>query len=276
MPLRQKCYTNWLHARFFETPNDEIRYLRQLLEIDNQLPVAYYEIGNGYNDLYQYEKAIPEYEKALEIFDKWDSKPSWITIYINLGLSYHRTDRYKKEKRLYKKAEQDFPDSPSLIQRQAILSLTIGKTNDANEHIKKYIFLSNEISETEASLSTNLASIYSEAGILDKAEEYYRQALSLEPENSMRLNNLAYFLINKDRNINEGLQLVDNALKLNPDNYNYMYTKGWGLYKQGKYQEALEILQKSWDLRREKAVYDHQAYLHLEEAKKAVANKKNN
>jgi hypothetical protein len=36
------------------------------------------------------------------------------------------------------------------------------------------------------------------------------------------------------------------------------------------------MLQKSWDLRREKAVYDHQAYLHLEAAKKAVANQKNN
>jgi hypothetical protein len=35
------------------------------------------------------------------------------------------------------------------------------------------------------------------------------------------------------------------------------------------------MLQKSWDLRREKAVYDHQAYLHLEAAKKAVANLKN-
>jgi tetratricopeptide (TPR) repeat protein len=124
-------------------------------------------------------------------------------------------------------------------------------------------------------LILNRTRVLNITGFYNKAEEYYRQALSLEPENSMRLNNLAYFLINKDRNINEGLQLVDNALKLNPDNYNYMYTKGWGLYKQGKYQEALEILQKSWDLRREKAVYDHQAYLYLEEAKKAVAGQKN-
>ena len=29
----------------------------------------------------------------------------------------------------------------------------------------------------------------------------------------------------------------------------YLDTKGWGLFKQGKYQEALGVLQKSWDLR---------------------------
>ena len=125
-------------------------------------------------------------------------------------------------------------------------------------------------------ITTSLAGIYSEADILDKAEEYYRKALSLEPENPERMNNLAYFLIDNDRNINEGLELVDKALELSPDNYNYLHTKGWGLYKQGKYQEALEILQKSWDLRMEKAIYDHEAFLHLEAAKKAVASQNNN
>jgi uncharacterized protein HemY len=81
-------------------------------------------------------------------------------------------------------------------------------------------------------------------------------------------------LINKDRNISEGLELVDKVLKLDPNDYDYLHTEGWGLYKHGEYQEALEILQKSWDLRREKAIYNHEAYLHIEAAKKAVAGQK--
>jgi tetratricopeptide (TPR) repeat protein len=113
-------------------------------------------------------------------------------------------------------------------------------------------------------------------GIKDKAEEYYRQALLLEQESPDRMNTLAYFLIDKDRNISEGLELVDKALKSDPDNYIYLHCKGWGLFKQGKYQEALDILQKSWDLRMKNAIYDHEAFLHLEAAKKAVANQKNN
>ena len=90
------------------------------------------------------------------------------------------------------------------------------------------------------------------------------------------MNNLAYFLIDNERYINEGMVLVDKALEQNPENYNYLQTKGWGLYKQGKYQSALDILQKSWDLRRQKAIYEYEAYLHLEAAKKAFANHKNN
>ncbi len=97
--------------------------------------------------------------------------------------------------------------------------------------------------------------------------------LSSAPERPARMNNLAWFLIDNNRNINEGLDLIDNALKLEPDNYSYLDTKGWGLFKQGKYQEALEFLEKSWAL---KPVYDHEVYLHLEAVKKAVASQKNN
>ena len=73
---------------------------------------------------------------------------------------------------------------------------------------------------------------------MDKAEKYYRQALTLDPESPDRLNSLAYFLIDNDRNLNEGIRLVDNALNLRPDSYNYLHTKGWGLFKQANYEEA--------------------------------------
>jgi tetratricopeptide (TPR) repeat protein len=222
--------------------------------------------------LYEYDKAIAEDKKALQIYKKWDSKPLWVYNYTNLGYAYHETGQYNKERKLYKIAEQDFRDDPVLIRRQTILSLTTADTVTANNYIKEYISLRKERSASEADISTGLAGIYSETNIPGKAEEYYREALSLEPENPVGLNNLAYFLIDKERNVSEGLELINKALSLNPDQYEFLDTKGWGLYKQGKYQEALDILQKSWDLRMKLAVYDHDAWLHLEAAKRAVAN----
>ena len=128
---------------------------------------------------------------------------------------------------------------------------------------------------SEADIKTNLAWIYLETGRLDETEDYFRQAYSLEPENPIKINNLAYFLVDRDRNIDEGMELIDNALRNDPYSYYMLDTKGWALFKQGKYQEAFDILQKSWDLKREKAVYDHEAFLHLEAATKAAANQEN-
>jgi tetratricopeptide (TPR) repeat protein len=226
-------------------------------------------------DLHQYDVAIPAFEKALAIYKKWKTKPAWVWNYTALGLAYHEAGQYKKERILYKKVELDFPANSDLIYRQAVLSFSLGDTVEAKRYIEKFKTIQGNNSVPEAGIMTDLANIYLEAGILYNAEEFYRQALSLEPDKTDRMNNLACFLIDKERNIKEGQEIVNEALKLKPDDYSLLESKGWGLYKQGKYKEALDVLQKSWDLRREKATYNHEAFLHLEAAKKAVDNQKN-
>jgi len=154
--------------------------------------------------------------------------------------------------------------------RESVLAFTLGDTVSGNRYIEKYLSEYKGNSAFEQIKYTVLGSIYSDMGILDKAEEYYRKELSLSGYSY----NLSHFLIDNDRNINEGLELISNLLEINPNNYNILDTKGWGLYKQGKYKEALEVLQKSWDLRMKNAIYNHEAYLHLEAAKKAVSEQK--
>jgi tetratricopeptide (TPR) repeat protein len=274
MTRAQKTETNTLYAYLFETVYEGIRYIKQALEYDDQLPRCHADLGWSYNTCYQYDKAISEFERALEIYNKWDVKPFMHYNYTGLGYAYHKIGQYKKEKKLYKRAEQDFPDDPDIIFRQAVLALSLKDARLSNEYIKKFIAVNAENGLSETDINSSLGWLYNEADNQDKAEELFRQTLLSEPEAPDRINDLAWFLIDNDRNINEGLDLVDKALELNPENFNYLHTLGWGLYKQGKYQEALEMLQKSWDIRREKAVYDHTAFLHLEAAKKAVAGQK--
>ena len=275
MPLPQKTYTDFAYAYIFGTPLEAIKYLKQLQEIDDKWPHLHFDLGITYSNLLQFDRAIPEYEKALEMYRKSGSKPWWAPNYTLLAKAYHETSQYKKEKKLYRKAEQDFPDDPSIIQRQAILALTTGDQNLADKYIEKYKSVRKDNGTSEADIATALASAYSEAHISDIALEYYRMALQLEPDNPARMNSLAYFIIDDNRNINEGMELTEKALKTNPDDYRFLHTKGWGLYKQGAFKEASEILQKSWDLRMQNAIYNHTAFLHLGEAKKAVTEQKN-
>ena len=268
IPMIYRGNINWLYARLFETPHEAIKYLRQELQSHGDRAVVYYLMASEYMNLEQYDKAIPEYEKCLELNEEWDENPGF-SLFAELGFAYHKTGQYGKEKKLYRKASKYYQDNRLITFRQAVLALYEDKTKEANEYIEKFKSIIKEYSPSEAVIAANLAGIYKQAGIPEKAEEYYRQALSLEPMAPNRMNNLAWFLIDNDRNINEGLDLIDNALKLDPDNYIYLDTKGWGLFKQGKYLEALEFLEKSWAL---KPVYDHEVYLHLEAVKKAVAN----
>ncbi|MCX6328260.1 MAG: hypothetical protein NTZ85_01930 [Bacteroidia bacterium] len=273
MPIYMRLNVDDLYAWYTEGPPGRIKYLKQLIDLDSQNPLTYYNLGNNYRLLSQWDKVIPLLEKSLNIYKKWGVKPTWVFDYIQLGSAYYKTGQFKKEKKLNKKAERDFPDTPGIISNQAVLSLAEKDTISANRYIEKYKSILKDNASSEAAITTNLAGIYSEAGMLNKAEEYYRQALSFQPDSTLRLNNLAYFLIDNDRNINEGLELTDQALKLKPDNSNSLHIKGWGLYKQNKYKEALKLLVKSDSL---KSFYNNSLYLHLEAAKKAVASQKNN
>jgi tetratricopeptide (TPR) repeat protein len=271
MPVQHKVWTNWMYAKSFETPNESTKYMNQLLEFDDQVPLLHYQLGLDYMAMDQYDKAVTAIEKAFEIYKKWDSKPMWVYNYYHLGIAYHKTGQYKKEKELYKRAEQDFPDDYVILPRQAILALSEGDMISANRYIEKYVSNRRNNSWSEAAIAGSLGGIYSEAGIPDKAEEYYRQAMLLEPERPGRLNSLAWFLIDNNRNINEGLEIIDKALAINPDYYLNLDTKGWGLFKLGKYKESLELLEKAWEV---KPIYDHGIYLHIQEVKKAIASQK--
>jgi len=51
-------------------------------------------------------------------------------------------------------------------------------------------------------------------------------------------------LIDHDKDANRGLSLVEKALHFMPEESSYLDSKAWGLYKIGKYEEALKILEK--------------------------------
>jgi tetratricopeptide (TPR) repeat protein len=274
MSPQVKIMTSWIYACCFETPHEQINYAKQLLEMDDQAPSLHFVLGMSYFNLGQDENGIPEYENALKIYKKLGITPSWTGVFSHLGGAYIRTGQYEKAKHLFITMEKGFPDNPDLLEGRAFLAIIEGDTTESDRYLEKLKSVRKDQLWSEAKITTNVAGVYSAAGKNLKAEEMYRQALSTEPENHIRLNRLAYFLIDKDRNINEGLELVDKALALSPGNFEYLDTKGWGLFKLGKYKEALEVLQKSWNLRRQNAVYDHVAFLHLDSSKKAVASQK--
>ena len=272
MSLLQQMWVNFEHAYYFETTFDAINYLKQLEEIDDQSPFIYFLLGARYEDLLQYENAIPAFERALEIYEKWGTKPWWIYNYTSLGGLYHKTGRFKKEKELYKKAERDYPNDPDLLYRQAILSFSEKDFPSAESYVKRYVEARRNNLATEFAITQDLAGLYAIAGIPEKAESYYRKAMTEDPGNLWLMNNFSGFLI-ENQKLKEGMQVIDKALTLNPNDYLFYFTKGVGLYKEGKHEEALENLEKSWAL---KPMYNYSLYKLIEEVKGKINKKRPN
>jgi len=271
MDISMNILLGWQHAMLFETPVEEVKYLKQLLELDDLSSPTYYELARIYVALGQFDKAISSMERVFEIYRKWDIKPRWVQDHIMLGYSYHETGQYRKERKLYKKAEKEFPGTYYVPQRQAILALTGEDTTAAWKYIEMCKSIAREsFSMSEVELDFALAYIYTEGAYLDRAEECYMEAIALEAENPSCMNNLGWFLVHHDRNIDEGLELLDKALSIRPGSYLYMENKAEALHKLGMHKEALELYEKAWDLRPR---YNHSSHLMIEKVRKAAAEK---
>ena len=274
LPLKEKLMLDHLHAYHFETPIEEIKYIKQILELDELNTTYWYILGLAYyQKLKDYKEAVVYLEKALEIHKKWGSNYRNPWIYVCLGNSYHQINEHKKEKEVYELGLSLFPDYTRIIQFQAICAFSQGDTDKANEYISKYKFIGeNKNLWPESRILSGVGTIYTEANLFDEAERSYRQALELDPLNPARINALAWFLIDKDINVNEGVDLIQKALESEPDNWYYLDTKGWGLYKQGSVEEALKVLTDAWELRPQ---YNQDGYEHLQEVKKTLASQNN-
>jgi len=253
--LKERYMIECYHAVLFGTPEEEIKFLRQYINVDDNVPVAYWQLGNAYTKLSQHANAIPEFEKTLKIYKKWNVRPMMIENYTTLINALHQTQQYKKAKKLIRIAARNFSEeSWTLLRNQALLAFAEGDTAQGARYIEEYGSEMAERSISAAEILTATASIYSESGNIEKAEKSLRDAYSLVPGDPSVLNSLAYLLIDKELNISEGIHLATEGLKTKPDDHYLLHALGWGLAKSGRYNESLELLNKSWDSR---PGYDH-------------------
>jgi tetratricopeptide (TPR) repeat protein len=92
----------------------------------------------------------------------------------------------------------------------------------------------------------------------EPAEQFFRQALELDPSNSMTLNYLGYMLADKGIRLPEALQLIRKAVEQEPMNGAYLDSLGWAYFKMGQYELAEENLRRAVERdRTDPTIHDH-------------------
>ncbi|MBV8631763.1 MAG: tetratricopeptide repeat protein [Silvibacterium sp.] len=100
--------------------------------------------------------------------------------------------------------------------------------------------------------------LYERQKLYDQAEVEFRNALALDPNNSMTLNYLGYMLADHGMKLQEALTMIKKAVELDPQNYAYLDSLGWVYFKLGQYNLAETDLRKAVERNSTDAtVHDH-------------------
>lgn len=161
----------------------------------------------------------------------------------------------------------------------ALIKPLLGKTSPQYNDFTNYVFISTlytEASRAKESIQTAnqaftsatndeerqlaklvLASAQQMSGDFKSAEDTLRALLKQTPRNPMALNNLGYFLVERNDKLAEAVDLIQQAVKIDPNNPSYLDSLGWAYFKLGKLDEAEKYLKNASRLSASATIFEH-------------------
>ncbi|MGH9700883.1 MAG: tetratricopeptide repeat protein, partial [Candidatus Acidiferrales bacterium] len=102
-----------------------------------------------------------------------------------------------------------------------------------------------------------LGSLLETRGEWQKAEDLYQKALQIQPDYPLAANNLSYLMLEHGGSPNVALTLAQTARRGLPDSPYTADTLAWAYYSQGIYGSAVDLLQEALKDNPENATYHY-------------------
>lgn len=144
-----------------------------------------------------------------------------------------------------KRAIDLFPNQPLFYFFYGATNLQKKEFKEAVEYLaigKDYVI---ENPPLLAQFYANLGDGYNGLKEYEKSDAAYEEALKVEPKNIYVLNNYSYYLSLREDSLDRAEELSALCNEIEPDQANYQDTYAWILYKQKKYIQAKDWLEKA-------------------------------
>jgi tetratricopeptide (TPR) repeat protein len=217
-------------------------YTRLALSFEGDKPVLSTLLGDIYEDMQRFDKAIEAYEQV----DAASPLRSNAEMEISVGLQ--RLERKDEALARLKQLIAREPKNYDAI-------VTLGNLYRNNED---YANAAKAYDDAIALITEPVAGhwrVYYYDGIAherlkewDIAEKSFRKALELSPDEPNVLNYLGYSMIEKKINLAEAMEMVKKAVELKPNDGYIIDSLGWAYYQLGDYEQAVVHIERAVEL----------------------------
>jgi len=198
-------------------------------------PISFY-IALCYEELEDYDNAIIE----LKSFIEYDPD-AWL-MRINLSNIYEKIKQYENAELEREKAfvtlEESVNKGSKSLKEYTTLSQIYQRRGEGREAIYTLrTAISSVINEDEEALKEvrfMLANIYYEMNNPQHVVDELEKVLQIDPDYHQANNFLGYFFIEQGEQLGKGINLIEKALSISPENAAYLDSLGWAYYKLAK------------------------------------------
>jgi tetratricopeptide (TPR) repeat protein len=191
-----------------------------------------------YRESHDIDRAVTESKKALE------QNPKDQSLTVTLAMLYGEKADTATATKLLSALLQGNDSDQEIYLDLAQVQERGRKYAEAEEYAGKAAQMSRDGGEQE-SAAFMLGAIYERQKKFDLAEEQFRKALTVNPNNAAVLNYYGYMLADRGVRLDEATAMIQRAVTQEPNNGAYLDSLGWVFYKQNKYSEAEENLRRA-------------------------------
>ncbi len=213
--------------------NKAIEIYKRALDLDPENYEVHYNLGSVFMDKTLFQEAIEHFEKAV-VLNPLDPRP-----FVKLSFCLVQLGRYEEAEEIARAAYVLRPKTKEDIFILMDTFLELNRPWYAIPLAKKLI----DKEPANLTFRTRLVGAYLSAGVVCRAEEEARRALSLAPKSPGLYRLLAQAMM-ICTGWDEAMEVVEEGLKLDSDNEFLLIQKASILEKKGRDEEAFEIIKK--------------------------------
>ena len=198
------------------------------IEFNPEYATAYYNRGNAYGKLKKHEKAIADYNNAIEF------NPEYAAAYNNRGNAYDGLKKHEKAIADYNRAIELNPEYATAYYNRGNAYYKLKKHEKAIADYNRAI----EFNPEYATAYYNRGNAYGKLKKHEKAIADYNNAIEFNPEYAAAYNNRgnAYDGLKKHE---KAIADYNRAIELNPEYATAYYNRGNAYYKLKKHEKAI-------------------------------------
>lgn len=192
-------------------------------------------------------------DEAVGWYDQVGAGEHVVQAMVRAALVLVRQNKFDEARQRFAMARAGAPDDMRLVVAEAQM------LRDTGRHAEAYAFLAKMLEarpdDPELLYETSLAA--EKLNYLDVMERHLRRLITLKPDSAQGYNALGYSLADRNLRLGEAAELLNKAMLLAPDDPFILDSKGWLLFRQGKFAEALEALQTAYSQKPDAEIAAH-------------------
>ena len=192
---------------------------------------------------------LDQYKLALNVYEKVGAEdPKYYTTQISKARAMRRSQRVDDGIDVLNDLAAAYPDVPVA---HATLGDFLSRQDRYDEALTAY---NAAISMYEAQNNVRWQLYYARGIVHERlkiwpnADQDFRSALALNPDQASVLNYLGYSLIERGEKLDEAMEMITKAVEIEPNSGYIVDSLGWGKFRLGQYEEAVPDLERAAEL----------------------------